>query len=622
MIPAHGSPVLSRRSLLTFAGATGVVLIAGSCVEDRPRPTSGGTDRDDRVALGSGTPDPNDVVAITDEVVLRTDLRVAGVVVEPGGHLIFDPDSSVTLESSGNVVVLGRMTMRADDPTVIHRIAFPSVSEEMFVGGGLDVLDSDVGLWVVDDGTMDLAGAVRLPWTRAVGDVAAGADTIDVRDDPAGWQVGDEIVLTPTAPPTTEGHAEAYDVRTIASIAGRTIGLADPVAHDHPAIASTRGPFPPAEVLNLTRNVQIEGTRQGRAHVFIRSNSPQSIRHVQIRQVGPRRLGGKDGSEPVLGRYGLHFHMSHEGSRGSLVEGVVVRECGNHAFVPHMSHGITVRDCVAHDVTEDAYWWDPIDTTDDLLLERCVASLVRSDPPWRGYALSGFLLGTGRGNVARNCIAVGVQGNNTAGGFTWPARPIQAGKYPWTFEDCAAHNNRVLGVYVWQNTITPQEVVGFVAYHNGRSGIIHGAYRNPYTYRDCVLYANGESELEVLAQASSVRPDGVTFDRLVFDGNGLHDYAVTTGHHAAEPVQPVRFEGCEFRGYRRAGFAVDPARDGGQPDWFELVDCVYEGNEFWVDSAAHPDARIQVSDAEHGSITLRRFDQPGTPVPAWNASVS
>ena len=198
------------------------------------------------------------------------------------------------------------------------------------------MLDSDVGLWVVDDGSMDLAGAARLPWTLAVGDVPAGVDAIEVRDDPAGWQVGDEIVLTPTTPPTTEGHAEAYDVRTIASIDGRTIGLADPVTHDHPAIASARETFPPAEVLNLTRNVQIEGTPEGRAHVFIRSNSPQSIRHVQIRHVGPRRPAA-DATEPVLGRYGLHFHMSHEGSRGSLVEGVVVRECGNHAFVPHMS---------------------------------------------------------------------------------------------------------------------------------------------------------------------------------------------------------------------------------------------------------------------------------------------
>ena len=189
-------------------------------------------------------------------------------------------------------------------------------------------------------------------------------------------------------------------------------------------------------------------------------------------------------------------------------------------------------------------------------------------------------------------------------------------QYPWTFEDCLAHNNRVLGAYVWQNTSTPQSVVGFIVYQNGRSGILHGAYRNPYTYRDCVLFANGESELEVLAQVSEARaPTASRSIDLVLDGNDLHDFEVSTGHHAAEPVMPVRFEGCEFRGYRRAGFAVAPARKEGHPDWFELVDCVYEANEFWVDSAAHPDARIQVSDAEHGTITLRRFDQPGTPVP-------
>ncbi len=568
---------------------------------------------------GASPPGPDDVAVITRDVILHADQRVSGLIIEDGGHLSFAPGASVTLQSTGNIVVRGRLTMRPH-PSAVHRIAFLGVNEDAFVGGGMDVLESDVGLWVVGDGSIDLAGSPRRPWIRAAGDVPSGATEIEVAEDPDGWQAGDEIAITPTLPTTTDGHDDAYDVLTVSAIHGRTVTLSAPVDHAHPSASVARDRLLTAEILNLTRNVRIEGSPEGRAHVFIGSTRPQSVSQVSIRAVGPRHSGENGVTEAVLGRYGLHFHHAHEGSRGSLIEGVVVRECGNHAFVPHMSHGISIRDCIAHDVFDEAYWWDHNDATDELLLDRCVASRVQSDEPGRGYTLTGFLMGAGRGNAARDCVAVGVQGNATASGFAWA--PLLGGDHPWTFEGCVSHNNRILGSYAWQNTPIQQVIRGFVAYHNGRSGILHGSYRNPYSYQDCVTYANRETELEVLAQAGGTSPDLVTFDGLKLDGAGLHDYDVTAGHHAAEPVMPVRFVGCEFRGFRKAGFAVGPNREGGYPDWFRLEDCVYGGNEFWLDSAAHPDSLVEVVDPQHQQITLRRYDQPGRFVAAWNASVS
>src|SRR5258708_24804180 len=100
--------------------------------------------------------------------------------------------------------------------------------------------------------------------------------------------------------------------------------------------------------------------------------------------------------------------MWGEGSRGSVIDGSVGRECGSHAFVTHVSNGVTYRNCITHDTFEDAYWWDRSDRsgiggppTDDVLYDRCVASLVRTDPPFRGFRLAGFFLGAGTGNVAR-----------------------------------------------------------------------------------------------------------------------------------------------------------------------------------------------------------------------------
>ena len=112
--------------------------------------------------------------------------------------------------------------------------------------------------------------------------------------------------------------------------------------------------------------------------------------------------------------------MVGNASRGSLVEGCVVREAGHHAFVPHASHGVTFRDCVAHDTMSSAYWWDPGagNATRDAVLDRCVASNVHTDGT--DFRLSAFWLGQGEGNVAIGCVAVGVLGNKNASGFQWP----------------------------------------------------------------------------------------------------------------------------------------------------------------------------------------------------------
>src|SRR5665811_2150173 len=154
--------------------------------------------------------------------------------------------------------------------------------------------------------------------------------------------------------------------------------------------------------MNLTRNVRISGTASGRTHVLIHSAVPQAISHVEVRHVGPQEVTD-DGHEGVMGRYGLHFHHCGNGSRGSSVSGVVVAQAGNHAFVPHESHGITFTECVSHDTSDDAFWWDKPDGSHEISWIGCVASLVRTDPYYRGYRLAGFVLGVGDGSAVRGC---------------------------------------------------------------------------------------------------------------------------------------------------------------------------------------------------------------------------
>jgi hypothetical protein len=572
-------------------------------------------------------PGKRDVAVISKKVLLNIDARVRGVVIKRGGALIFHPDRSVTLRSRGNVVVRGRLTIRPSRPAVVHRLQFPAVDERRFVGGGMKVLATDVGLWVIGQGIVDIAGSPKLAWTRATGTVASGSTSLTLQDDPAGWQVGDEVVLTPTLSPSNSTHDVAYDVSTVASIdrPGRRITLSSPTSFEHPAIDVKPGVAHTPEILNVTRNVLIEGTQAGRTHVWMHSTRPQSFRHVALRYMGPRKPipNAFPFTKPIVGRYGLHFHQMGGASRGSILKGVVVRESGNHAFVTHHSHGVTFRDCVTHDTFEDAYWWDPsphgeadhAPPTEDVLYERCVASMIRADPPTDGhFRLAGFALGARKGNVIRDCVAVGVQGGGDSSGFVWPE--FSSGL--WKFENCLAHNNRSNGITVWQTNNLPHVVSGFTAYHNGGFGIRQGQYVNVFHYDDTVLYGNKSGG--VLSNATSRVSPIQRFSGLVCDQAGLSPYCVIGAQLVPMPEMAPQFLECQFRGYTKAAFGfVEPLP---YPNVLTILNCTFEGNEFWLASDIHPGTRIDLSDPVRGKLTIRRADQPGLFRPVWNASVS
>jgi hypothetical protein len=489
------------------------------------------------------------------------------------------------------------------------------VNEEAFVGDGHKVRPKEVGLWVMGKGVLDLAGSAKRAWTRTASGVPAGATVIKLKHDPRGWRVGDRIVLTPTASPRKRNFHTAYDEARIKSIRGRTITLTERTRFAHPAVEVRPGKTYTPEVLNLTRNVVIRGTRKGRSHVFIHSKRSQRVKHVAIRHVGPSH---------VPGRYALHFHECGHSSHGSIVKGAVVSSCGNHAFVPHLSHGVKFVNCISHDTMGDPFWWDfPPDhnremhVSRDITWDRCVASLVRADPRETNLRQGGFTLGAGKNTLVRNCVATGVQGGVEASGFHWRAEG--GGLEPWAFERNVAHNNQRNGGFNWQNERRVGRAERFVAYHNGAFGISQGAYRNPYRFNRAVLYGNSLGAVNLSAVSTHVP---LRFSNSVFDGAGLSDHLIVTDDHQFRAGVPTEFLGSKFRGYRGAAVWVAADRHGnGVPNWIDLVDCSFSGNEFFLHPRVAPDTRIRVRDRRHGRLTLQRWDRPGRPERKWNASV-
>ena len=382
-----------------------------------------------------------------------------------------------------NVIVEGRLEMRAGDT-----LRFVDVDESRFVGEGMDPLPSDVGLWVMGAGVLDAQGTEKEPWNRS--------------GDAPSWSDADELVIAPTAVGATE-------------FAPFTRGAEVPRAH--PSV-------PPAEVLNLTRDCTIEGTPGHRSHVFIRSTSPQVIRHVSLLHLGPRKDDLK-----VAGRWPLHFHHNMHSQHGVVVEGVVVRKGGSHAFVAHNSNGITFRRCIAYDVQEDAYWWDPdtieskdatpVNFTDDTTYDRCVAAAVKIGDEGDGLRLCGFNLGKGLqpgSNRCVGCVGVGVLGGSNCAGFGWQEHNQGA---PWLFEDNVSHNNAAHGLFTWQN-LGPaiHTMLGFVSYRNRDAGVAVGAYEGAWQFRNPLLVENGSSG--VLQHARSMDPTyRARYDRPVVIGS-------------------------------------------------------------------------------------------------------
>ena len=101
---------------------------------------------------------------------------LAGVTVQTGAALTFDPNVSATLQSTASVVVRGTLSMKPSSLAIVHLLQFVNVNEAAFVGGGLEVVPGDVGLWV-RDGQLDLEGTPKTAWTRLAGGITSGTSS-------------------------------------------------------------------------------------------------------------------------------------------------------------------------------------------------------------------------------------------------------------------------------------------------------------------------------------------------------------------------------------------------------------------------------------------------------------
>lgn len=460
--------------------------------------------------------------------------------------LEFDPNVSTTVQISGDLMVDGVLRMRPASSSVQHILRFTN-------GGELHVMN----------GVLDISGTPKTAWNRTGND--------------ASWSTADALVVTPVA-------AGDYTIKNF------TKGSAVP------SFNSPYGNYS-AEVLNLSRNVMIEGTPSvPMKRIMIQSPKPQTIRYATVRYAG---------IASEVGMYPIHMHFMGEGARGSLLEGVVVRDGFHHAFAIHASHGVTVRNCIAYSIIGDAFWWDlppspedEVNNTNDCVWDSCVAAAVQDGASTEPAEVAGFLLGAGTGNVVRDCVATAVSGSPNASGFHWPS---QANLQPnvWVFEDSVAHNNNVNGIFVWQNTGTQGHFIDrFVGYHNGKTGSNHGAYsQSGYHYRDTIFTANGEADVKQHAQVTlpehRLEETRLSFERVTF-GSVVPLKLVI---HQLEGTLPTLYLDCNFAG----AIEVDDAEN--KRGLYDFVRSGLESTDFKITSI-HPQSVIRVQRPDNSAFQI------------------
>lgn len=539
---------------------------------------------------GGPLPDEHDIVQVLAGHIIVFDMAealVAGLYVKEGAAVIFDPEKTAVMTSTANIVVEGKWQMQPASASTDHVLRFTGIDETRFVGGGMDVINADTGLWVMGKGQLLLEGAHQLAWTRSSGSIEAGTTSILLEEE-VNWRPGDLICIVPTGSPAERNATStAFEERVITAVNGKHITISKAIVYAHPQVNKKWS----AEVMNLTRNVRIEGTAQGRTHLFIRSAARQRILHTAFRYMGPRQnKGGNDTTELVPGRYGMHFHHCRDGSRGSLVEGCVIRDAGNHSYVPHISHGISFLNNIAYNVLETAFWWDPGDPTHDVLYDRNLVarcnylngSLNMNAENAPTFSSSGFALNTGDGNICINSVVVGGgQGDFADGGaYNWEA-VINEGV--WVFRNNLAHNCDN-GLRVWQNSTRNHVIEDFCAYYNG-VGVFHGAYANSYTYNGGILYGN-----PFIIKAASTNSNRVRVENIELDGAAVIDNGVEIIHSPLPGERPILLRNVSVKGCR-----LNALVDAAAPEVHsvDLVQCNIEGNILLHPNAA-PGETIRV----------------------------
>ena len=448
----------------------------------------------------------------------------------------------------------------------------PDVTTQIIIAdnGDIDVNwdPSLLSRGVISHGSVEIHGAEKEAFMTVARAPMAGDTLIELSELPAGWQVGDKLVLTGTHKQgwTWDNnqrqvvYQESEDEEVyITAINGNTVTIDRALSYDHDAPREDLAAY----VANMTRNVTISSESgeaseiHHRGHVMFMHNDDVDVRYAAFED-----LGRTDKSEPafdvgtlssvsadsnVKGRYSLHFHKTGtlDQENPAMSVGNVVDGSPGWGMVHHSSHADFV-DNVVFDVFGAAYAAENGDETGSWINNIAIraegigygeaaakqqSDLGRHD---NGRTGDGFFFAGRLVEAADNVAA------NTTHGYVWmhrsaPSDPLSANLQNPEIAHGAEyldvertviegfHNNEAFGTQVglvvvkashWQDHDTRTILDGFLNWETSNGMEI--AYTSHYTIKDVDLIGTRNSA-PVADAATGVAVIGNAFD-ITFNG--------------------------------------------------------------------------------------------------------
>ncbi|PTA66865.1 G8 domain-containing protein [Deinococcus arcticus] len=335
---------------------------------------------------------------------------LAGLTIPAGSALEF-ADKDLTLKSEW-LMVHGELRIGREEKPFAHHAEILLTNSTP----GEDVMGMGDRVLGVMDGTLELHGQPRLPWTRLSAAARAGSSTLTLERAPD-WTGGDTLTLT-----STDFNPAQTEQVTVQRVSGNTVTLGAPLKYTHwgdPITVSGRAVNERAEVGLLTRNIVVGATEdaaQSRvgAHVMIMGQSTARIQGTEFTRVGQLN---------TLRRYPVHFHLLGSAPT-SYLRGSSVHASFNRCVVVHGTSDLRVTDNVTYDTLGHCLFLEDGDETGNVLQGNLVTRVKAPDAKQGQTPLldsdkrpSGYWI-TNPANTVRNNVAAGVDGT----GF-WYALP-------------------------------------------------------------------------------------------------------------------------------------------------------------------------------------------------------
>jgi hypothetical protein len=188
------------------------------------------------------------------------------------------------------------------------------------------------------------------------GNALRNSTTLQFKKAPAGWAVGDEVVVTGTRFHWANSQAETLlenEVRTITAVNGASVTLDAKLVHDHVRADPSFSIF----VSNLTRPIIIRSAnakpRTERGHVMFMKGSQVDIRDAAFIDLGRTDKAEAITKTNVKGVYSVHFHQNgYENEQ--RITGSVIRGTPGWGLANHSSNVVATNN-VVHDFTGAAF---------------------------------------------------------------------------------------------------------------------------------------------------------------------------------------------------------------------------------------------------------------------------